>query len=214
MKRRRLFPALIACSSALFVCTGCSGLFPSPEYHEPSTYDLRFPEVWSPLPFPLIVRSFSSDTSARYKMLFRDGERVVPNEFARWSRIPSEMLTRYCRIAFSRSTDRTSPAGMPSHEFVLSGTVLAFEADMTDKVCRLYVKCALSRAENDSRILWGRTYYITASAAFTPDSPGKGAAAAMRRAAEIFIRDLYRDLSALDLSKAEENTDLRKENYK
>lgn len=209
MKRIRLFPALSACSISLLVCSGCSGLFSSPEYHETAVYDLGFPEVLEKLPFPLTVRAFSSDTSARYKMLFRNGEQLVPDEFARWCRCPSDMLTRYCRIALSESTARTSSESLAAREFVLSGTVLAFESDMNDKVCRLYVKCALSDAENESRVLWAKTYFTTAPAVFSPDDPGKGAAVAMRQAAETFIRDLSRDLVSLKGLTQTEGTEPR-----
>lgn len=203
MKRSSLFlSAQLACCVALLSCTGCSGLFSSPEFHETVIYDLGFPEVREPLPFPLTVRSFASDTSARYKMLFRSGEQLRPDEFARWSRTPAEMLTQYCRIAFSRSTDSSASNAVPAREFVLTGSVLAFEADLNEKVCRLYVRCALSDAENNSGILWSKTFFVTAPADFPQDSPGKGAATAMRQAAETFIRELSRDLTEAEKKPA------------
>jgi len=204
MKRSRLFlSAQLACCAALLSCTGCSGLFSSPEFHETVVCDLGFPEVREPLPFSLTVRSFSSDTSARYKMLFRIGEQLRPDEFACWSRTPAEMLTRHCRIAFSRSMDRSAPNAVPAREFVLTGSVLAFEADLNEKVCRLYVRCTLSDAENNSGILWSKTFFVTAPAIFSQDAPGKGAATAMRQAAETFVHELSRDLASLDLTSAE-----------
>lgn len=198
MKRSCLvFPQLAFSAAALLVCTGCSGLFSSPEYHETRIYDLSFPEVRESLPIHLTIRPFSSDTSARYKMLFRNGDQIIPDEFARWSRTPAEMLTRHCRIAFSRSTDSTAaPDAHPRREFVLEGTVLAFESDLAEKVCRLYVRCRLLDAENNDMVLWSKSYFITAPAVFSPDSPGTGAAAAMRQAAGTFVRDLSKDLAA------------------
>lgn len=187
----------------MLLCTGCSGLLSSPEYHEPKTYDLGIPEVRQALPFSLLIRPFTSDTSARYKMLFRKGERLIPDEFARWSRTPSEMLTRYCRIAFSRSTDHAAGRdGVPHPEFVLTGTVLSFETDVTAKISRLFVKCVLCDTENDFRIFWAKTYFITVPAAISEKEPGQGAAVAMRQAVENFVRDLDQDLSGLSLPSA------------
>ena len=98
--------------------------------------------------------------------------------------------------------DRTAPDGVPGREFVLSGSIQAFEADLTDNVCRLYVRCTLSDAEDHSRILWSKAFFVTAPAVFPQDAPGKGAAAAMRQAAETFICELSRDLASPDRLKA------------
>ena len=191
----RLFALPVSCA-ALFLSAGCSGLLPDPEYHETVTYDLGLPEVRKPLPFPLVIRPCSADTSARYKMLFRSGERLVPDEFARWSRTPAEMLTRYCRIAFSRSLDRI-PADTPAREYLLTGSVLACETDLTASVSRLYVKCALCDSERDFQVLWSKTYFISEPVTISKEAPGKGAADSMRRAAEKLVQDLDQDLSGL-----------------
>ena len=209
MKRSLLLSALFACSASLLVSSGCSGLLSSPEYHETSVYDLGFPDVQEKLPFTLTVRPFSSDSSTRYKMLFRNGEQLTPDEFSRWSRTPSEMLTRYCMIAFSGSTDRSAPGTSPEREYVLTGTVLVFETDLNDKISRLYVRCSLSDAGNDSRILWSKTYFIKTPAVLSPDAPGKGAAASMRLAAGTFIRDLSLDLTFFSRSTAAGETHSR-----
>lgn len=196
MKKSLKLLALPVFCTALSFSAGCSWLLSDPEYHETVTYDLGLPEVRKPLPFPLVIRSFSADTSARYKMLFRSGERLVPDEFSRWSRTPAEMLTRYCRLAFSRSLDR-APEGKQEREYLLAGSVLACETDLTTQVSRLYVKCSLCDSEKDFQVLWSKTYFISEPVTISKEAPGKGAADSMCKAAEKFVQELDQDLSGL-----------------
>ena len=109
-----LLPLLAACSFSLI---------PEADVTENGIFDLASPAAIGELPFTIDVNAFSSECAGRYKMVFREkGNRIVVDEFNRWSMPPGAMLTKYLAARFAaQSGNHGKPA------FELDGTVLTCE---------------------------------------------------------------------------------------
>ena len=124
----------VTCAAAgvsAVLLASCGGLFSEPAYTPVRTYDIGFPATELIRgASPLDVEPLSSDSPARYKMSFRRGTRIEQNEYRKWVQIPSSMLTTYFKQVFT--------AEFPA-AYSLAGTLIAFEADPGQHLCRLYI---------------------------------------------------------------------------
>ncbi len=178
-KKTAVFPAaLLGC----LVLSGCFGVFGGREVSVTRVYDIGFPPQKLSQEFAacnLDVANFASDSSARFKMLFRHGNELKPSENCRWAQTPQEMLTRYFRIVFG------SQSNAP---YRLEGLLLAFESDPAEKVCRLFFRYSVCRTSDD------RTVYSGISRIVIPlpgnAEPGSGFADAMHKAVEQLVTEI------------------------
>jgi len=146
MKKRTWIP-IFFCMMLAVLSTSCS-LLPSPRYNGPKLYDIGVPETYPDLPYTLTVLPFTTDTSARYKMLYRVGEnQLETDEYNRWTLPPGSMLTKYLSVSFKPTGPDLPKAKRPA--FILSGKILFFEADLTKNAVRLTVEYRIER-ENTS----------------------------------------------------------------
>ena len=121
-----LLPLLAACSFSLI---------PEADVTENGIFDLASPAPIGELPFTIDVNAFSSECAGRYKMVFREkGNRIVVDEFNRWSMPPGAMLTKYLAARFAAQSGNL---GKPAFE--LDGSVLNCEMDKEKKHVDLMV---------------------------------------------------------------------------
>ena len=153
-----------------FFC-GCFNVnLPKQEIRETRTFDLS--RTSSPqFPFRVEILPFRSDSPAKFKMLRRNGSRLIIDEYNKWVQTPSRMLTRCFQAAFQSATQET-PA------FKLSANILAFEYEEHSSCAVLSTAYTLSLLDGQkplfSRVLTTR---VRAS-----DPSADAFAAAMRQA--------------------------------
>ena len=176
MKRFTLWCAAMA----LPLLAACSfSLIPQSDFTETRTFDLAAPEALGELPFIVDVDAFSSECAGRFKMAFReDANRIVVDEFNRWSMPPGAMLTKYLGARFAAQSGNHERDGKPVFE--LDGSVLNCELDKTKKQVDLMVHFFIIEHGNDAfRITGTEDYAIpvddTSAEAFG-DGLGKAAA--------------------------------------
>ena len=142
-----LLPLLAACSFSLI---------PEADVTENGIFDLASPAAIGELPFTIDVNAFSNECAGRYKMVFREkGNRIVVDEFNRWSMPPGAMLTKYLTARFaSQSGNHRKPA------FELDGTVLNCEMDKEKKHVDLMVHFFIVERGDDAFKITGTEEYV------------------------------------------------------
>ena len=166
-----LLPLLAACSFSVI---------PPADSTETRIFDLISPAAIGGLPFTIDVDAFSSECAGRYKMVFREeGNRIVVDEFNRWSMPPGAMLTKYLAARFATHGNQERD-GKPAFE--LNGTVLNCELNKAKKQVDLMVHFYIVEHGND-------TFKITGTEEYEVQVDGTSAEAfadGMNKAAEKF----------------------------
>ncbi len=118
---RSFLSLLLLCLTGGLLC-GCFNVnLPKQEIRETRTFDIaRTP--FHRFPFRVEVLPVRSDSPAKFKMLRRNGSRLIIDEYNKWSQTPSRIMTRSLQAAFQSATQE-SPA------FKLSANILTFEFD-------------------------------------------------------------------------------------
>lgn len=132
----------------LSLTMGCSLL---PEGSQPPIhfFDIGFPEANPPLGVEVTVKRFRKNGPFGEQMVFRDSSNTLRiDEFNRWSDSPDELLLRYLTLAFGEETDPAIKAA----PLVLTGTLLRFDADLTDQTANVIVEVALT-TDDDQVVL-------------------------------------------------------------
>ena len=144
-----LLPLLAACRFSVI---------PQAEYTETRTFDLVSPGPIGELPFTIDVDAFSSECASRYKMVFREeGNRIVVDEFNRWSMPPGAMLTKYLTARFAAPSGHYGLDGRPAFE--LDGSVVNCELNRTKKQVDLLVHFFIIEHGNDDFKITGTENY-------------------------------------------------------
>ena len=144
-----LLPLLAACSFSVI---------PQAEYTETRTFDLVSPGPIGELPFTIDVDAFSSECAGRDKMVFREeGNRIVVDEFNRWSMPPGAMLTTYLAARFAAHSGNQERDGKLAFE--LDGTVLNCEMDKEKNLVDLMVHFFIVEHDNDTFKITGTEEY-------------------------------------------------------
>ena len=133
--------AAIAAFSALgALCASCSFL-PSEPYREVRSFDLAIPQAAG---MPLRVQPFSADSACKFKLLYRaGGNEMLIDEYNKWTQPPAQLLTKHLRLAFRDEAPSAGKLPEPA-KYELSGTVLAFEADLDAKRVDLGVRYSIT----------------------------------------------------------------------
>ena len=155
MKRFHLW-----CAAALLpLLAACNfNVIPPTEFTETRTFDLVSPAPLGELPFIINVDAFSSECASRYKMVFReDANRIVVDEFNRWSMPPGAMLTKYLSARFATHSDNQQRDGKPAFE--LDGTVLNCELNKAKKQVDLLVHFFIIEHGDDTFRITGTESY-------------------------------------------------------
>ena len=144
-----LFPLLAACSFSVI---------PPADTTETRVFDLISPAAIGNLPFTIDVDAFSSECAGRYKMVFREeGNRIVVDEFNRWSMPPGAMLTKYLAARFAAQSGNQERDGKLAFE--LDGTVLNCEMDKEKNLVDLMVHFFIVEHDNDTFKITGTEEY-------------------------------------------------------
>lgn len=169
-------------SAALLIISACN-LLPSSEYKEPHLYDIGIPlETKSSSQYEVSIQPFSSDAAVRYKMIYRMADnRLDVDEYNRWTQPPGQMITKYLRLAFADDSMKNAPVRL-----IVSGTVLAFEADFAHKVARFCISYKISDAASN---LPSAASSFTATIPLESNTPG-AVAKSMSKAVEEFQKKL------------------------
>jgi ABC-type uncharacterized transport system auxiliary subunit len=183
-----------AAGLAAVFCASCSFL-PSEPYREVRSYDLGVPAAAAPVA-PVSVQPFSADSACKFKLLYRaGGNEMLIDEYNKWTQPPGQMLTKYMRLAF-RSEPGEAGKRPETEKYELSGSILAFEADLDAKKANLGVRYSLS-SKNDPELRLDRT------AIFSEELKGSSpadVAAAMEKAANQLVASVKSDIAALEAS--------------
>ena len=144
---KRAVMCAAVCAASVFLVS-CGGLFSEPAYTPVYTYDIGFPSAeLVQSASPLEIEQLTGDSSARFKMFFRRGSRIEQNEYRKWVQIPSAMLTKYLKLVFT--ADDRKPM------YSLGGSLIAFEADPGQHLCRLYIDYAIREKADNSIVRSG-----------------------------------------------------------
>ena len=201
MNGRRLhLAALLAISAGALSLLGACSLLPSEPYREVRSYDLGVPPSAEPAA-ALSVEPFSADSACKFKMLYRaEGNEMLIDEYNRWTQPPGQMLTKYLRLAF-RDLPGASTARPELPKYEVSGSILAFEADLDSKKVNLGVHYILSnRIVSDISV--ERTMIFSQPMEGVSSSD---VANSMSKAASQFVDSLKSDLQALEKIASEKN---------
>ena len=157
MKRFHLW-----CAAALLpLLAACNvNVIPPTEFTETRTFDLVSRAPLGELPFIINVDAFSSECASRYKMVFReDANRIVVDEFNRWSMPPGAMLTKYLSARFAAQSGNHGRDGKPAFE--LDGSVLNCELNKEKKQVDLLVHFfIIEHGDDDFKITGTENYGI------------------------------------------------------
>lgn len=188
----RLSFAVLLCFSGILLVS-CS-LFPANEYIEPAVYDIGIPEeTEQALPYDVEIQPFLSEGASRYKMMYRlDDNRLHTDDYNRWTQPPGPLLTRYLRMAFAGRDVKAKPI-----RFRVSGTILVFEADLKQKLVRMFVSCRIAGEKSASG---EKSVSAEESMMFSEplkDTDPASVADAMSAVAGQFVRKLRQDMDLL-----------------
>ena len=155
-------PFHLWCAAALFpLLAACNfNVIPPADSTETRVFDLISPAAVSNLPFTIDVDAFSSECAGRYKMVFREeGNRIVVDEFNRWSMPPGALLTKYLAARLATYSDNQQRNGKPAFE--LDGSVLNCELNKAKKQVDLMVHFFIVEHDDDTfRIAGTESYSI------------------------------------------------------
>lgn len=187
MKRFRLvyaaalLPLLAACSFSLVPQTG---------YTDPRTFDLASPAPHDELPFVVEVDTFSNECSGRYKMVFREEtNRIIIDEYNRWSMPPGSMLTKYLSARFAATPGNQNKTVKPVFE--LDGTVLTCELNKPEKQVDLMIHYFIVEPGDERFKLTGTEDYSIP----VDDTTAEAFADGMNRAAAQFADQVVKILT-------------------
>ncbi len=126
---------LLIVGFALVLC-GCS-IFPKGPDIQISTFDLGVPHA--DLNFgkcSLEAGDFQGKMPSRQKMIFRSGtNRLMADEFNRWSDVPPEMLKSFLDRAFA-----AKPADTGARKLLVEGDIFQFEGNLDKMTADLEVE--------------------------------------------------------------------------
>ena len=180
------------------LCMSCNFL-PSEPYREVHSYDLGVPASAG---LPLSVQPFGTDSACKFKLLYRvGGNEMLIDEYNKWTQPPGQMLTKYLRLAF-RSESGEAGKLPPQLDCELSGSILAFEADLDAKKVNLGVHYTLSSMKLDSKPGDRTTIF---SQPFSTNEP-EAIAEAMTKAAAQLVESVKSDAKAIVASDKSEKT--------
>ena len=188
----RLPFAVLLCFSGILLVS-CS-LFPANEYIEPAVYDIGIPEeTEQTLPYDVEIQPFLSEGASRYKMMYRlDDNRLHTDDYNRWTQPPGPLFTKYLRMAFAGRDVKAKPI-----RFRVSGTILLVEADLKQKLARIFVSYRIAGGKNASE---EESVSASESVMFSEplkDTEPSSIADAMSAAAEQLVRKLRQDMDLL-----------------
>ena len=141
--KKSFIASLFVFFAVLFLCGGCSLLFPATENIR--YYDLNYgKETRFELPCRFAVRSFNNLSPARMNMLYNLENSVVElDQYNLWVQSPEVMLNRFIFNAVVPASDLSKPV------FNAALTIFEFKFDVPGKKAVLGIKAVLYNAEND-----------------------------------------------------------------
>lgn len=179
--------SLIICLLSL-ITSGC--VFTTEPYRLVKYHDLGNPDIIDTTGYSVKILPFDMSGPYKHKMIYRTDKNELSNsEYNRWVQSPEIMLTRYLKIAFggTPADKRKEP------EFTLSGTILSFEADMTEKKAVLTVEYEIIRSDS-KKIL--QTACLSFSSDLSDTTP-RTFADAMTKTSQKFAEKLNNELKTL-----------------
>ena len=148
-------------------------------YHETQTFDLEQARPCCPEKVAVEVKDFENLSGAGQKMRYRTEQyRIVIDGYNKWVQSPDIMVARYFMTAFSQPGSNM----LDDRSYILSGTLNAFDINLTTKTVSVQVTCQLKERKTGSIKLRKE---LSASASFQQDSPVEFAEAASKAVREI-----------------------------
>lgn len=159
--------APLVATATVFLNSGCGVLSTEP-YKQTSVYDLGIPKSINKATVPVTVGRFGAEGPYKSKMILRSlGNNLHFNDYAKWAQSPELMLKRYLKLAFGTAS---SAGSRTRGEFVVSGTILVFEADEPSRTVSLVVDYAIKRSGSFKQLDSGRASFSTRLTTVTSDS--------------------------------------------
>lgn len=176
----------------LLICICNSGCFFSRDYKEVNVYDLGGPGRKLTLDAIVKVEPLMNESPCTGKVFYRlENNRVARDDYNRWAQDPSVMLTRYLMVAFAGQMDS---AKQVKPRYSVSGVLLAFDVDLTQKKVILTTEYKVARHEEPKRYIMDN---ITITEPFMKRS-AEAYSFAMKRAVLLLAEKIRSDIIRLE----------------
>ena len=172
---------------AVFFC-GCS-LLPEPAVNVTKYYDLGIPaKTFSAENGDITVQPFTSSSGDRYRMISRKGNLLSGDDNNKWQMPPGSLLTKYLTLTFSRDP---SVRRSGDTQNILSGNVVAFEADRGEAVLGLRYKIRKFSGKKETPEVISKSLMLREKIKEnTPESFASAMSRAAERAAMLILKDI------------------------
>lgn len=180
-------------TAVLLVMTACIQVqMPETEQKKTAHYVLLLPENFKAPALRVSVAEFTTDTSAKFKMLSRKGTEVIQEPFAKWDQSPTILLPAALRTLFNSFDSSYDKAA-----YLLEGDIRCFERNLDTKTADLNVVYRLTDRKSNQTVF---TKTLKTSVPLAGDTP-KDFADAMSKAVTEQANALCREFSAVKPAK-------------